>query len=277
MIAILNYLFRRIDNHSTGFHLYRRLQKPCQIYISQPDLLPLMVCFLQFLLSDVFTQQARSMALTQTTGPLATNPLAQPATEGATHVADWPALRLLNQYRIFLVFALAAIYYLADQQRTLGARDAELFEVAHLAYGVFALLFALLLRIRRPSIDSQFYLHNYIDIIFIGLLMYASGGVQSDLGPLLLIDIALLSQLTSVRYALLFAAIASTVVLAEEMFARLLFGQWAADFERTAVLGALLFANSLADDRTRAPFATQTHTLKRLLLALRSMCSKLRC
>jgi len=162
--------------------------------------------------------------------------------EGARHVADWQAMRLLNHYRIFLIVAIAAIYYLADSQRTLGQRDAELFEVAHLGYGVFAMLFVYLLRIKRPTIDAQFYLLNYIDIIFIGLLMYASGGVQSGLGPLLLICIALLSQLTSVRYALLFAAIASTVVLAQEMFARLMFGQWAADFERSAVLGGLLFA-----------------------------------
>ena len=150
-------------------------------------------------------------------------------------------LRLLNQYRLFLLAVLAAVYYLAANQNTLGQRDAVLFEVAHFGYTVFALGFVYLIRIRRPTLQSQFYLQTYIDILFIGLLMYASGGVQSGLGPLLVINIALLSQLTTARHALLFAAIATTVLLSEEMFARLMFGQWAADFERTALLGVMLF------------------------------------
>ena len=156
-------------------------------------------------------------------------------------LADWSVLGLFNQYRMFLLAAFAALYYLSDTQRTLGQRNAELFEIAHLTYVVFGLGCIYCHRLQRPALETQFYLQSYLDIVALGLLMYASGGVQSGLGALLLIHIALLSQLTSLRHALLFAAIATTVVLSEELFAQFLFGPWAADFERTAMLGALLF------------------------------------
>lgn len=153
-------------------------------------------------------------------------------------------MRLFNQYRLLLLAALAAVYYLAIDQATLGQRNATLFEVAHLGFLVTTLGFVYLTQIKRPSIPVQFFLQNYLDIIFIGILMYSSGGVQSGLGLVMVINIALLSQLTGPRHAMLFAAIATTIVLSEELFANLMFGAWAADFERTAFLGLLLFVVS---------------------------------
>ncbi len=153
-------------------------------------------------------------------------------------------MRLFNQYRLLLLAALAAVYYLAFEQHTLGQRHAALFEISHLGFVVTTLVFVYLTRNKRPSVAVQFFLQNYLDILFIGLLMYSSGGVQSGLGVLMLINIALLSQLTGARHAMLFAAIATTIVLSEELFANLMFGRWAADFEQTAFLGLLMFVVS---------------------------------
>ena len=157
---------------------------------------------------------------------------------------DWSALRLFNQYRLILLIALAAVYYLADDQRTLGARSNTLFEILHLGYLVATLGFTYLIRIQTPTVITQFFVQNYIDILVITGLMYASGGVQSGLGPLLLINLAVLSQLASVKHSLLFAAIASMILIGEELLARLLVGSEAVNFESTAVLGALLFATA---------------------------------
>ena len=157
---------------------------------------------------------------------------------------DWSALRLFNQYRLLLLLALAAVYYLSDDQRTLGSRNSDLFEVLHLAYLVTTLGFIYLIRIQTPTVTTQFFIQNYFDILLISGLMYASGGVQSGLGPVLLINLAILSQLASVRHALLFAAISSMIVISEELLARLLVGPEAVNFESTAVLGTLLFATA---------------------------------
>lgn len=156
-------------------------------------------------------------------------------------MADWPSLRLFNQYRLLMLLALAAIYYVSADQRALGERDGVLFQVTHLVYLAGSMGFIYLIRERIGSAQIQFYLQSYADIVFLTTLMYASGGVQSGLGPLLLINIALLSQMTSARNAFLFAAIASLFVLAEELIAATRLGSHAANFQQTALLGALLF------------------------------------
>ncbi len=170
------------------------------------------------------------------------HPSASPEHKTVSHAParDVQALRLLNQYRMFLLVALGAVYYFAENQHMLGQRHAVLFEITHLAYTVTALLFVYLLNTGRLALQTQFYLQNYCDILFITLLMYTCGGVSSGLGILLLVNIALLSQLTTTRLALLFAAIACTVVLSAELFAQYLYGDAAANLQRTALLGGLL-------------------------------------
>jgi len=160
--------------------------------------------------------------------------------KSSAHVADWPVLRLFNQYRLLMLMALTAVFYMAEDQRALGSRDSELFMTIHLAYLVSALWFVYLIRLRRPSAQSQFFIQCYVDILAISGMMYASGGINSGLGPLLLINIALLSHMTAVRYALLFAAIATSAVLCEELLARFLIDASSANFESTALLGTLL-------------------------------------
>jgi len=149
-------------------------------------------------------------------------------------------MRVFSQYRLFLLTTLAAVYYLSPQQTILGQRDATLFEVAHLGYLVAALGFIYLQKIDRPSAYARLYIQNYLDIVFICLMMYACGGVQSGFGILLIITIALLSQLSTARYALFFAALACVLILFEELIAKLLIGQYAVDFQRTAFLGSML-------------------------------------
>jgi len=171
----------------------------------------------------------------------ATRESVQLQAKASVHVADWSVLRLFNQYRLLMLMALAAVFYIAEDQRALGSRNSELFITIHLGYLVSALLFVYLIRLRRPSAQSQFFLQCYVDILAISGLMYTSGGINSGLGPLLLINLALLSQMTAARYALLFAAIATSAVLGEELLARFLLGASSADFQSTALLGTLLF------------------------------------
>ena len=136
---------------------------------------------------------------------------------------------------------LGAIYYLGEDQRLLGSLHADFFVAAHSGFFLITLAFVYLHRIQRPAINTQFYVQNYLDILFICTLMFSSGGVSSGLGPLLLIHIALISQLTGVRHALLFAAIATIVVIGEELLAALFTSAPAVDFQATALLGSLLF------------------------------------
>jgi len=153
-------------------------------------------------------------------------------------------MRLLNSYRLVVVFALATVYFVVPGQTALGERVATLFELSLVFYFVSVVGFIMLERRRWLHITTQFFLQNYIDILCIVAFIYASGGVQSGVGSLLLINIALLSQLSSTRHALLFAAIGTSTLLTAELIAAALYGRWAADFERTALLGILLFTTA---------------------------------
>ena len=98
-----------------------------------------------------------------------------------------------------------------------------------------------MIRLRLPRAEIQFHLQSYADILFVVVLTWASGGVQSGLGPWLLVNMALLTHFTTLRHAFLFASIASLVVLGGEFIASMRFGATAADFEHTALLGGLMF------------------------------------
>jgi len=155
--------------------------------------------------------------------------------------ADWAALRLLNNYRLFVLVAFTAVFYLADGALLLGQRDPALFRYVHIAYIILALLFSTLIRLRKPQLELQFYLQAYIDIILLATLTYASGGVQSGLAILLIVHIAIIGHCTKGRYALLFAAITTCVLLSQELYARLVYGAPSIDLSQTALLCSVLF------------------------------------
>ena len=167
--------------------------------------------------------------------------LTEPALLSPAHAPDWSALRLLNQYRLLIIMALAAVFYLVDEQEILGTENPTVFGIVHMAYFVSTLCFITLSTTQKLSCNVQFFLQHYLDILFITILMYTSGGVSSGLAPILLINIALLSVLSSLRHALLFAAIGSVCVLGEELLTPLISIARAANFEAAALLGALLF------------------------------------
>lgn len=164
-----------------------------------------------------------------------------PLVRPAPPVADWAALRLLNQFRLLVIAALAGVHYADGAHGTLGDRDGTLFEVAHLGWFVLALGFTWLIRVRKPGVENQLYLSSYLDLLCVATLMFASGGVRSGLAPLIVIGLALLAQLLSTRAALLFATIATLVVIVEELLSRVIHGANAADLEQAALLGASLF------------------------------------
>jgi two-component system sensor histidine kinase PilS (NtrC family) len=97
----------------------------------------------------------------------------------------------------------------------------KFFAITLLAYLAFVVASGLFQAWRWPGAEQQLQLTLLMDICTITLLMHASGGVPSGLGLLIAISIALSSLLTDGRLALLFAALASLAVLAEQVYAQL--------------------------------------------------------
>lgn len=170
---------------------------------------------------------------------------AAPPTPSHKAKVNWAALRLLTLYRLLLNFALlATFYYLGAEGATLGFRNPTLFSLANFSYLAAAALFILCLQLNWPRLETQVYLQVYIDIAAITLLMHASGGLASGLGMMLVVTIAISALTVMNRFAVLFAAIASLTILAEQIYTHLSYGSWQTSYVQAGTLGAALLATA---------------------------------
>ena len=155
--------------------------------------------------------------------------------------SDWTSLRAYLGYRLFLA-GVMLLFFFVIQRGPLGTFSPWLFGVVSLAYSGVTLASLVFSLNRERHYQAQVLLAVMLDIAFITVLMYASGGVQSGLGILIAISIALGAISLQGRTALLLAAIGSLAMIAEELFAHL-----DRSFENTAyaqagMLGITFFA-----------------------------------
>lgn len=158
---------------------------------------------------------------------------------------SWQSLRLLNSYRIFVASLLLAGFVADVPGMDLGAVAPGAFYTVAAAYIVTALLIALGIYLRRPPLDVQAHLHLYGDILFITLATHMSGGVTSGLAVLLVPPVAGAGMVLPHRHALLYAALATLLLLASEVAVEIRFGAAAAGHSQAALLGAALFISAL--------------------------------
>lgn len=157
----------------------------------------------------------------------------------------WKPLSLFNLYRLVLagLFSLVAITRI--DLSPLGGEDHRLFMLTSIGYLVFGLLSALTIRWRTPRFQLQLYSQLPADIICITLLMYASGGVRSGLGTLLVAALAGGGMLMSGQMAILYAAITAIAVLGEEFYIWTNHIAAGPNFTHAGILGATFFATAI--------------------------------
>ena len=140
------------------------------------------------------------------------------AREIADHptASDWRVLRALTAYRwIVSVIALALIYLdLAGQ--ALGVIRSDVFLIVALATALHAMGATVTLEMRRPALDAQTLFQSIADMTGVGLWMWATNGVASGLGVLLVFPMIAASLLLNRRMVLLVAAVTSIGLLALE-------------------------------------------------------------
>jgi two-component system, NtrC family, sensor histidine kinase PilS len=117
--------------------------------------------------------------------------------------------------------------------------------VAAGAYVVAALALGFAARLRRPPFETQVGLQAAVDIPLITALTYASGGIESGLGMLMIPVIAGLSLQLPGRWSLLFAALATLSLLGSQIQGMVLGLLDEGAFTQTGLLGAGLFATAL--------------------------------
>ncbi len=155
--------------------------------------------------------------------------------------AFWRSLFYFNIYRLVCAVVLLAAATAWSSALPFGSRDYALFVGLAGGYGVFSLLCFALIRMRW-RFDLQLSMQVGGDIAAIAGLTYASNGVSSGLGLLLLTTLAAAGLVARGRLTLFYAALASLAVLLEHTYDVLTFDAPVAQYAQAGLLSAAYFA-----------------------------------
>jgi two-component system, NtrC family, sensor histidine kinase PilS len=130
----------------------------------------------------------------------------------------WISLRYFNLYRMVIaaLFLVTALVY--EDALNLGTHSLELFRYVAAAYLFCSVVFHGVLRDLRDKFELQLTLHAGLDILAITLLMFASGGIRSGLGVMLMISLTGAAIVAPRRLTFLYAALASIALLLEQSY-----------------------------------------------------------
>jgi two-component system sensor histidine kinase PilS (NtrC family) len=125
-----------------------------------------------------------------------------------------------------------------------GSQSLTTFLYASGAYILFTILCFATTTSRRPEFNLQVAAQVGADVLFISLLTYASGGVGSGLGLLLLASLAAAGIISRGRLTLFFASLASIAVLTEHSLEVLLRDASFTQFVQVGLLSVGYFATA---------------------------------
>lgn len=154
----------------------------------------------------------------------------------------WRSLSLFNLYRLILGGVLLLVPTIFGELFLLNALSQTEFYWVATAYTLLVLVSVLTIAFRRLSANLQLAFQICTDIAAIASLTYFGGGIQSNLGMLLLVSLALAGMIGRGRITLLFAALASIAMLLEHGYAVLVKDGAGAQFFQVGILSTSYFA-----------------------------------
>lgn len=156
----------------------------------------------------------------------------------------WTSLRYFNYYRIVVaaLFLIVTVFY--SDTFSLGSHALNLFRYTSLVYLVLGIMFHGVLRHLRDRFNLQLSLHVLVDIVAITVLTYASGGVRSGLGIMVLISLTGAALLAPRRLTFLYAAVGAIALLFEQAYWVLGFDEPIANFLQPGLLSIGFFATA---------------------------------
>jgi two-component system sensor histidine kinase PilS (NtrC family) len=156
----------------------------------------------------------------------------------------WTSLRYFNLYRIVLaaLFFVSSLVY--GKELILGAHSVELFRYVALGYLLLAGVLHGVIRNVRDHFDIQLSLQTGLDICAITLMMYASGGLRSGLGVMLLVSLTGAAIIAPRRLLYLYASLATIALLFEQGYWVLSDDAPTANFLQPALLAIGCFATA---------------------------------
>lgn len=173
---------------------------------------------------------------------------AQPSTKIPLEESEaytWRPLTYMNYYRLLISGVFLAMWFINSPFSLLASHNPLLFHVTSVIYFLAALGFFTTIRWRRPDFSIQVHVQIITDIIATTILMYASSGVKSGLGMLIIIAIAGGSMMIRGRHALLFASIGTIAVLFQHQISIFEGIHQIGDTLQAGLLGITFFASAI--------------------------------
>ncbi len=174
----------------------------------------------------------------------------------------WRSLYIFNLYRLVLGTLFVFLFGIFGNALALAAHHLTLFYNTSFAYAVFALAAQLLVKLRKPRFTIQLSMQVGMDILCVTLLTYASGGIHSGLGILLLVSLAANGLVSRGKITLFFAALASIAILLEHSYAVLTDDAEIAQYVQAGLLSIAYFAVAWVAN-TLARYAVDSERLAR--------------
>jgi two-component system, NtrC family, sensor histidine kinase PilS len=156
----------------------------------------------------------------------------------------WISLRYFNLYRMVLAGLFLGTSLVYGDALSLGSHSLAVFRYVAAAYLVVGVVFHVVLRDLRDKFELQLTLHACVDIVAITLLMFASGGVRSGLGVMLLISLTGAAIVAPRRLSFLYAALATIALLLEQSYWVLEHDAPTANFLQPGLFAMSYFATS---------------------------------
>ena len=175
--------------------------------------------------------------------PAMASPPAQPFIERVPE-SFWVSLKYFNIYRITVVAVFLGTALTYHDELPLGQHSLSLFLYVCGVYLLAACVFQAAMFLLRERFNVQLSLHVFADIAAITVLMYASGGMKSGLGVMLLISLTGAALVAPRRLTYLYAALAAIAVLIEQGYWVLVFDVPTSNFLQPGLLSIGYFATA---------------------------------
>ena len=174
----------------------------------------------------------------------------------------WRSLYFFNGYRFVIALLLLSVATVFGRDIVFGAANFELYVNVAAVYVVFSLACFMAIAWHR-HFQLQLGIQVGADILFIVVLMFASGGISSGLGLLLLSGLAAAGLVSRGRLTLFYAAMASIAVLIEHTVQVLFYFGQTTQYVQAGLLSIGYFTT-----------AWVAHTLARYLVATEQLVAK---
>ncbi len=158
---------------------------------------------------------------------------------------SWEALTYFNFYRFLISFLFVSLYWIGHLPEPLGEYDRNIFGIAAHIYLFVSISAQLLVRVKVPAYVIQVAVNVFLDIAIITVMMYASAGLNSGFGMLLVISVAGGSLLSSGKMGILYASVATIMVLGHEGYMQLQQTGVTPHYTHAGFLGITFFAAAL--------------------------------